>query len=103
MMINVSLLCTGYHRGKIYIDELSDPLTKLLTVYGVHITVMLGGIFGKRLSQPSSGVRTDTLVPAGAFVVALISILAWNALILWRSAVFVFVPNAVDQKNTIED
>jgi hypothetical protein len=66
---------------RLWPDELSTIVLKLLAIYAVYLGVILGGIFAhpqRILEQPS---------PATAWTAILVSVL-WNLLLVWRSVLF---------------
>jgi hypothetical protein len=73
-------------QGSIFPDQILAAVKQLLTVYSVHLSVILGGIFAKKgLSAISPRSRT-------AIAAIALSVL-WNALVLWGVAAFVFAPS----------
>ena len=65
---------------KIFSDERQALIMRLLTIYSVHLSVVLGGIFAHR---PNPKARTSFLGWSAILVVLL-----WNALLVWRSVAF---------------
>lgn len=73
-----AFLLVGY---KMWPEDLESLILKLLTIYSVPLTVVLGGIFaqlGGHTKKPSPGVVWTALILAGV----------WNGLLLWRSIAF---------------
>jgi hypothetical protein len=66
---------------RLWPDELSALVLKLLAIYAVYLGVILGGIFAhpQRILEPSSS--------ATAWTAILVSVL-WNILLIWRSVLF---------------
>lgn len=60
-------------------DTLKALLIKLLTVYSVHLAIILGGIFGQQGRNKPTGL---------AFKIALAVSVIWNLLLVWRSVKF---------------
>jgi len=68
-------------RTRMWPDEFQDLLLKLLAIYSVQLGVVLGGIF----AQPKSPLAD----PAPWLVwTALLLVLIWNLLLVWRSLAF---------------
>jgi len=67
--------------SKMWPDELQSLVTKLLSIYSVQLTVILGGIF----AQPK-GPLEDPPAPLAWSAIGLASL--WNVLLLWRSVYF---------------
>ena len=69
--------------SKMWPDELEALLLKLLAIYSVHLTVIIGAM----LATPKGRTRK---LPAGMVSTAFALTLFWNGLLLWRSLSFAF-------------
>jgi hypothetical protein len=67
--------------GKMWPDEFDALVLKVLSIYSVHLTVILGAIF----AQPK-GPLEDPPAPLAWTAIGLA--LLWNLLLLWRSVYF---------------
>jgi len=72
-------------------EELQSLVLKLLAVYSVHLTVILGGIFAQPrgpLEDPPSDIAWTAIALA----------LMWNGLLIWRSLSF----SVADQDSVVD-
>lgn len=69
--------------SKMWPEELEALLLKLLAIYSVHLTVIIGAM----LATPKGRTRK---LPAGMVSTAFALTLFWNCLLLWRSLSFAF-------------
>jgi hypothetical protein len=66
---------------KMWPDELQSLVLKLLAIYSIHLSVILGGIF----AQPSGPLEDPPLSLAWTAIVLAV---LWNILLMWRSLSF---------------
>jgi len=72
---------------KMWPDDLLTLVLKLLGIYSVQLSVVLGGIF----AQPKAPLAAP---PAGLTWTALILATLWNLLLVWQSISFTLRPQA---------
>jgi len=63
---------------KMWPEELQSLVLTILSIYSVHLTVILGGIF----AQPKGPLEDP---PASLPWTAVVLALLWNVLLIWRS------------------
>jgi hypothetical protein len=79
--LGVQLIAFFVAGHKMWPEELQSLVVKILAVYSVHLTVILGGIFAQPkgpLENPSGSLAWTSIVLA----------LLWNVLLIWRSVSF---------------
>jgi hypothetical protein len=86
LVVQICAVVTAYSKEVIADNDLVNILLRLLAVYGVHLTVMIGGIIAQQQDekgkpQPKKDVST-------AFWVAVGLTSLWNLLLVWRSVKF---------------
>jgi hypothetical protein len=67
--------------NKMWPDELQSLVLKILAIYSVQLSVILGGIF----ARPGGSVEDPS--PSLSWTAILLAVL-WNALLMWRSIAF---------------
>ncbi len=67
---------------KMWPEDLQSLVLKMVTIYSIHLTVILGGIFAQ-----AGGPLDDPPAPLAWTAIAVA--LLWNALLIWRSISFV--------------
>lgn len=70
-------------KGKIKPNNQTKLLSKLLSVYAVHLAIIIGGIFSQQLDQSQQ-------ISAAAFWFALALAVIWNLLLMLRFISFTF-------------
>jgi hypothetical protein len=70
---------------KMWPEDLQTLVLKLLAIYSVHVTVILGGMF----AQPSGRLEDP---PSSLAWTAVSLALLWNMLLIWRSLSFSMAP-----------
>lgn len=70
---------------KMWPEDLQSLVLKVLAIYSVHLTVVLGGIF----AQPSGSLEDP---PSSLAWTAIALALLWNVLLIWRSVSFALAP-----------
>ena len=78
----IAFLMVGH---RMWPEDLQSLLLKLLAIYSVHITVILGGMF----AQPSGRLEDP---PSSLAWTAISLAVLWNALLIWRSLSFSMAP-----------
>lgn len=68
-------------RNKMWPEDLQALILKIVAVYSVHLTVILGGIF----AQPKGSLEDP---PASLAWTAITLAVLWNVLLVWRSFSF---------------
>lgn len=86
LVVQVSAVVLTYSKGLITDNDLVNVLLKLLAIYGVHLTVIIGGIVAQ--AQDNKVKPRPQGVPSTAFWVALTLASLWNLLLVWRSVKF---------------
>jgi hypothetical protein len=91
-LLGIFVLCLAFQviafflvGHKMWPEDLQSLVLKLLAIYSVHLTVVLGGIF----AQPSGHLKDP---PPSLAWTAICLALLWNALLVWRSLSFSIAP-----------
>lgn len=80
-----------FFENKIYNEDATQAILKMLSIYSIYLTVIIGGILARQKAK-------DEVIPKTPFCVAFTVSILWNVLILWKSAAIYFIP-----EETIED
>jgi hypothetical protein len=81
LIIGFVLFYAVYAERGIRGSELQDGSLSLLGVYSVHLSIIIGGVFGSRAGAKSR-------VPMPAFLLAVLTASIWNLLIVGRMFAF---------------
>lgn len=83
LVLNVFAAIAAFSRGVIYDDNVPGLIGHILMAYSGPLGIIFGAYFAERK-------RDLPLMHATGFAMALVVSTMWNALLLWRSAVFAF-------------
>lgn len=86
LIVQAVAIIITYSEEAISNKDLSSLITKLLSVYAVHLAVIFGGIFAQQRNASQKG--RSARVPGLAFWLAIVLAVIWNLLLVWRSVVF---------------
>lgn len=81
LCLTVQLVAFFAVARKMWPEDLQSLVVKILAIYSVHLTVILGGIF----AQPKGPLEDP---PATLAWTAISLALLWNVLLMWRSVSF---------------
>jgi len=104
LVAQICAVIVTYSKEVIADRDLVNILLKLLAVYGVHLTIMIGGIVARQ--QDEKGKPQSKKAPATAFRVAIALAALWNLLLVWRSVKFgmgAFDENSEDNVDLLTD
>jgi hypothetical protein len=86
LVVQVLAIGLTYNKGLITDGDFVNVLLKLLAIYGVHLTIIIGGIIAQVQDEKANPRKQK--VPSTAFWVALTLASLWNLLLVWRSVKF---------------
>jgi|SRR5579864_7894254 len=101
--LHVLIVILAYSKSAISGADASTLILKLLAIYSVPLTVILGGIFAKETYKSTNAELDKSSRPALYFAV-IVGVL-WNLLLLWRSIAFgyaVYNPAADDNVTQLD-
>lgn len=86
LIIQAVAIIVTYSEEAISYKDLSTLITKLLSVYAIHLAIIFGGIFAQH--QNAKQKARPEQAPGGAFWIAIVLAVMWNMLLVWRSVKF---------------
>lgn len=99
LVLSAGVVIYAYSSRAIADKDLNTLLTRVLSIYAVHLAIILGGIFGQQDMEKNKLMRLP-------FWVAMALSITWNVLLTWRLILFGLAahdPSRDDSVNAVLD